>query len=1133
MEIRNGRFVSANKDAATREDNDTLGRLANSQKLTETIIPAERRDLCARSVESLSPSLQSVFPPNGDLSLAGPLSHHAQSLSLSLSTRKLLMMTQLVYPEGAAMKAAIWQGERGLEDDMEVRAEYRVLSRFTVEGCPAAQILDTQLAFACKNDNMCDRGFPENLCCDFCNFTRMGFSEGGVTLESSEARANEVIKQRFQDAFKELILVKRDPNEAASLAIQVAKGSLTLEEAVQAATASASPSASASASGANKAEGTTAEAGGKEGACASPSPGVDTQSGGETVETETGVEGASSATPSQSPAAGGPFGGSGVGGSAKKKSACETIADLVLSVEEDDCVMRGAEPTSHADRRITDTLLEQCAEELSNFRLINRLFTLRRSGRPPSPSIDAQGDTVMSAADGGGEGGTEEASSSSSSGPAAAAASSPSPSPSPPPCLSAVMSPLSRVDPDAQEPSDTFPALDFEQLGRFFSQIQQFDEAKGSEWSNKLLQSITSLCEQLLVEADIEAKKKLQAEREKREKEKATSPWNPYRDPDRFTLKPVVMLYYPSQLRMFLIALEHPGLREYENFEMFDKILSCIQKLPPEGRKTLIEWYANIDEAEGVAAPPVPARPRAPFIPESAQTVNERSIGKQSIENLLQALQQLLTIRILENLNEDARQQGYDQFIKEAGPSARAALNVMGILFEANEKRKQKSGRRRPFGIALWEDFRNDAVNASGLLVKHETIRWISEMRGQRDPPGIDLCRFYFVLDPANKAQILKWHATVQQRQESHNAMLASLMGGHRSYPYLYLRVQRTNIVEDTLRQLSRHPTTDLKKQLKIQFEAEEGVDEGGPTKEFFQLLIQELFNADFGMFIYNEDSHLFWFNSNSLEANLQFELIGKVLGLAIYNSVILDVHFPLAVYKKLMGESVGLDDLRELQPDIARSLERLEKTESPKELEDASLTFSVEVERFGVVEEKELVPGGSERAVTLDNVCEYIDLYTDWLLNKSIQPQFKAFQRGFDDVCRGGGFEMFRAEEVELLVCGSTDLDFEGLEKHVSYQDGFTESSQTVRHFWEVVHGLSTEEKKKFLFFLTGSDRVPIKGLKSLQLFISRNGPDSDRLPTAHTCFNHLLLPDYGNKEKLEKFLRIAIENSKGFGLM
>ena len=70
----------------------------------------------------------------------------------------------------------------------------------------------------------------------------------------------------------------------------------------------------------------------------------------------------------------------------------------------------------------------------------------------------------------------------------------------------------------------------------------------------------------------------------------------------------------------------------------------------------------------------------------------------------------------------------------------------------------------------------------------------------------------------------------------------------------------------------------------------------------------------------------------------------------------------------------------------------------------------------------------------------------------------------------------------------------------------------QVIGWFWEVVHGFTEAQKKRLLMFVTGSDRVPIKGLASLQppFVISRNGPASDRLPTAHTCFNHLLLPNY-----------------------
>ena len=79
----------------------------------------------------------------------------------------------------------------------------------------------------------------------------------------------------------------------------------------------------------------------------------------------------------------------------------------------------------------------------------------------------------------------------------------------------------------------------------------------------------------------------------------------------------------------------------------------------------------------------------------------------------------------------------------------------------------------------------------------------------------------------------------------------------------------------------------------------------------------------------------------------------------------------------------------------------------------------------------------------------------------------------------------------------------------------------------------MDKEQQKKLLFFATGSDRAPIGGLGNLKFVILRHGPDTDRLPTAHTCFNHLLLPEYHSHDKLKKLLQMAIDNSQGFGLL
>ena len=82
------------------------------------------------------------------------------------------------------------------------------------------------------------------------------------------------------------------------------------------------------------------------------------------------------------------------------------------------------------------------------------------------------------------------------------------------------------------------------------------------------------------------------------------------------------------------------------------------------------------------------------------------------------------------------------------------------------------------------------------------------------------------------------------------------------------------------------HKHYDLKKELKIQFVGEEGIDAGGVKQEFFQLIVREIFDLKYGMFTFNKETRLFWFNKHSLESEQEYHLIGMIIGLAIYNGV-------------------------------------------------------------------------------------------------------------------------------------------------------------------------------------------------------------------------------------------------------
>ena len=57
----------------------------------------------------------------------------------------------------------------------------------------------------------------------------------------------------------------------------------------------------------------------------------------------------------------------------------------------------------------------------------------------------------------------------------------------------------------------------------------------------------------------------------------------------------------------------------------------------------------------------------------------------------------------------------------------------------------------------------------------------------------------------------------------------------------------KLNVIQLQLELVALENPQDFKKQLFVEFEGEQGIDEGGVSKEFFQLIVEELFNPDIG----------------------------------------------------------------------------------------------------------------------------------------------------------------------------------------------------------------------------------------------------------------------------------------------
>ena len=266
-------------------------------------------------------------------------------------------------------------------------------------------------------------------------------------------------------------------------------------------------------------------------------------------------------------------------------------------------------------------------------------------------------------------------------------------------------------------------------------------------------------------------------------------------------------------------------------------------------------------------------------------------------------------------------------------------------------------------------------------------------------PGNFSFCLYPFIFDSKSKATLLRVESQITQVSNAQVAQQQNIrdianhfmggQGGRLRQPHLTLEVSRDNIVHDTVHQIERiifnesNGVGALRKPLLAKFRGEEAHDanvrsEAGVRREFFMLLLQKLLCPDYGMIVEHEESNLSWFRDstdNSPDLLRDFFLLGVICGLAIYNDNIVDLHFPLALYKKLLNVEPNLDDLTELMPVVGRSMKQLIEAGVDDCVDEWGLSFSLDREEFGEMIEVELVSGGANIPVTFENRKDYVEV--------------------------------------------------------------------------------------------------------------------------------------------------------------
>ncbi|KAI5270030.1 hypothetical protein E4T47_06542 [Aureobasidium subglaciale] len=360
------------------------------------------------------------------------------------------------------------------------------------------------------------------------------------------------------------------------------------------------------------------------------------------------------------------------------------------------------------------------------------------------------------------------------------------------------------------------------------------------------------------------------------------------------------------------------------------------------------------------------------------------------------------------------------------------------------------------------------------------------------------------------------------------------------AHPSVQLNIRRDQIFMDSFKNLYYKSPNEIKYgKLNIRFHGEEGVDAGGVTREWFAALSRQMFNPDYALFNPVASDRTTFHPNPMSDINPEhltfFKFVGRIIGKALYEGRVLDCHFSRAVYRRILGKPVSLKDMETLDLDYYKSLCWILEND----ITDVTFeTFSVEVDRFGETETVDLIENGRDIPVTEENKQEYVRLVVEHRLIKSVEEQLEHFLKGFHEIIPAELVAIFNEQELELLISGLPDIDVDDWKGNTEYHN-YQQTSPQIQWFWRAVRSFDKEEKAKLLQFVTGTSKVPLNGFKELEgmngftkFNIHRDYGSKDRLPSSHTCFNQIDLPEYETYEQLRHQMYTAMtQGSEYFG--
>lgn len=403
--------------------------------------------------------------------------------------------------------------------------------------------------------------------------------------------------------------------------------------------------------------------------------------------------------------------------------------------------------------------------------------------------------------------------------------------------------------------------------------------------------------------------------------------------------------------------------------------------------------------------------------------------------------------------------------------------------------------------------------------------------------------------------QELPFVTPFQDRVQMFHQLIAKEKRAHMSEGYhfglpdtaIQVQIRRNYIYEDAFHKLSDGKEPNMKLPLKVSLinavgATEAGIDGGGVSKEFLSELLKAGFDPMRGFFKSTKDHELYpnpsakvLFSSFPEGYEIHFEFLGKMLGKAIFEKVMVELPFASFFLAKILARhnpsDVDWHNLASLDPVLYKNLVYLKNYKG--DVADLNLDFTITNNELDEREVVELKPGGSKIPVNKDNKVEYVHLVADYRLNKQIRAQCAAFKKGLSQLIDLDWLRMFDPRELQILISGApTLIDMEDWKRHTVYANGYSDDSEVILTFWRVASNMDEVHKRKLLKFATSCSNPPLLGFRDLYPQFTIAPSEGTRLPTASTCMNLLKLPECRDENVMRSKLLYAIDSNSGFEL-